>query len=60
MNFVYVFWFFSGVVTSMILITSMPGSKVYEYDQAIEQCQKDLPRNVTCKITAVPNTKEEK
>lgn len=41
---------------SCIILSCIPGSKIYEYDKAISKCEKSLPRDQTCVITAIPKT----
>ena len=38
---------------TLVIIVNIPGTKIDRYDIAIEECQKNLPRNQHCKIIAV-------
>ena len=38
---------------TLVIIVNIPGTKIDRYDTAIEECQKNLPRNQRCKIIAV-------
>jgi hypothetical protein len=38
----------------VIAILFMPGTKIDRYNKAIEDCEKNLPRDQNCVITAIP------
>ena len=40
----------------IILVATFADTKVSRYDNAIEACQRDLPRNQKCTFTAVPES----
>jgi len=44
---------FIGGMSLVIAIVLIPSPKEDKYNQAIELCEKDLPRNQQCVITAV-------
>jgi len=44
--------FVVGCVIGMLIIVHMPFGKVDMYDTEIELCEKELPRNQKCVITA--------
>lgn len=44
---------------SCVIISCIPGSKIYEYDKEISKCEKSLPRDQTCVITAIPKAMED-
>lgn len=46
---------FITVMLMAVINTNLPGSKVYRYNAAMEQCEKSLPRDQHCVIVAVPN-----
>lgn len=49
-------WLIIGVIVGMAalyLISLLPISTISIYHAAIEECEKELPRNQSCKITAV-------
>lgn len=55
--------FFFGVVFAAFLIfivSIIPGSKVYDYNKAIDECEKNLPRSQECVITAIPKAIDNK
>ncbi len=50
---------FSHVIAAMLggaaflaVIANIPYSNIYKYNAAIKQCEKELPRNQVCEITA--------
>lgn len=48
---------FIGLILGMLLMglcTLIPGTNVQQYNKAIEDCEKDLPRSQTCIISAKP------
>ena len=38
----------------LVLVAWLPNEDAQAYNAAIEQCEKELPRNQRCKITAIP------
>lgn len=42
-----------SVLFTLIFVIFTPGLKISQYHAAIKECQQTLPRNVTCKITAI-------
>ena len=53
MNNLCILSIFVTIAVTLILVVSIPGTKIDRYDTAIEKCEKDLPRNQHCKIIAV-------
>jgi len=49
---------FIGGMALVIAEVLIPSPKEAEYNQAIELCEKDLPRNQVCVITAIPKESE--
>jgi len=45
--------FFAGLMFFLLLNIVMPNSKINQYDAAIKECERSLPRDSTCKIIAV-------
>ena len=48
--------YLAGVLTGIvgvIILASLPSSNVSKYRDAIDECQKNLPRNVHCKVVGV-------
>ena len=52
--------FFTGFVVGLVvctlfvwLIMSLPKSRISKYDNAIAECEQNLPRNQHCKIVGV-------
>lgn len=59
--FFFVGWFL-GAVVSMLCVTAIFGPKLtyyYEHQQLLQECEKDLPINQTCRLYAKPKVKEE-
>ena len=58
----YIFGVFFGFVLAFILAGAFsefsPTSRLNVINNAINECQKELPRNVKCVITAVPEVKK--
>ena len=44
---------FLTMCLTLMIIVNISGTKIDQYDTAIEECQKNLPRNQYCKIIAV-------
>ncbi len=42
-----------GIVIMIALLENMPGSLVKKANEAIQECEKSLPRDQHCKITAI-------
>ena len=53
MNTSCVLIIFLTMFLTLVIIVNIPGTKIDQYDIAIEECQKNLPRNQHCKIIAV-------
>lgn len=54
--------FIVGVFTTsliFIILTFIPGTKIKNYDDAIKECEKNLPRTQSCVITAIPKPMED-
>lgn len=45
--------FILGMIVCFVMIVNIPAGKVHWYDTAIQQCEKELPRNQKCEITAM-------
>ena len=45
--------FMCGVSFMLMIVVLFPTGKMEAYNKIIEQCEQDLPRNQSCKITAV-------
>jgi len=46
--------FFTGIFIGMAIIFSIWSAQIFAYNDAINLCEKDLPRTEACVITAVP------
>ena len=58
-------WTFLGaVLIGMLVLVSLlrliPVGALYEYHAAIDKCEKDLPRNQRCEISAIIKVKNGK
>lgn len=55
--------FFTGLVAGAVLLAAalafIPKSIVYEYHAAIDKCEAQLPRDVECVMTAIPEVSED-
>jgi len=47
--------FFLGAAFTLALDSVLPEAPMLEYKKAIEECEKGLPRDQTCKIIGVIN-----
>lgn len=43
-----------GAAAIQVVFTATPGGKLDLYNKAIEKCEKSLPRDQKCEITAIP------
>ena len=57
MNTSCILMIFLTMFLTLVIIVNIPGTKIDQYDIAIEECQKNLPRNQHCKIIAVVDDK---
>lgn len=48
-----------GVLMGFVLVNFFPGSLLKTAKTAIEECEKNLPRNQHCIINAIPESKNE-
>jgi hypothetical protein len=48
----------AGIVFFMVLLATLPGSLVRQANEAVQECEKSLPRDQHCKIIALPIDKE--
>ena len=48
---------FLTMFLTLVIIVNIPGTKIDQYDIAIEECQKNLPRTQHCKIIAIVDDK---
>jgi len=51
--------FMVGFVCYALIISNIPKGKIYYYNMAIESCEKELPRNQQCVITATVKNRSE-
>lgn len=52
--------FYSGIIIGFVIFgffSIMPFTDRSKYNKAIEECEKDLPRNQYCKVIGVPYAK---
>lgn len=47
----------AAIFITLIIAAYFPGGKISRYDTALAECERELPRNKTCKIIAVVNDK---
>lgn len=52
--------FAAGIVLAFLLILGTPTPTLDAAKKAISECEKNLPRNVTCELYAKPKMGEEK
>ena len=57
MNISCILMIFSAMAFTLLIVVSIPGTKIDRYDSAIKECEKNLPRNQHCKIIAVVDDK---
>ena len=57
MNTSCILMIFLTMFLTLVIIVNIPGTKIDQYDIAIEECQKNLPRNQHCKIIAIVDDK---
>lgn len=50
----HIIGFVFGVLLTVI-VANLPFSKLYKYNSAIKDCERNLPRELHCIITAIPN-----
>ncbi len=48
---------FTGIIIFSMSLMVIPGTKLKTAETAIEECEKTLPRNQHCIITAIPEEK---
>jgi len=47
-----------GIVVFMVLLGTLPGSVVRQANEALQECEKSLPRDQHCKLFALPIDKD--
>ena len=46
--------FMIGAIFTVVLVSITPGSIFKDGKAAIKECERELPRNVKCMVTAIP------